>query len=172
MPRRTAVYPGTFDPITNGHMDVIGRATKVADRLVIGLGEHSGKSPLFTRAERLEMIKAEIEPLRGLNGTEIEVRILDRLLMTFVTDVGATFVIRGLRAVSDFDHELQMAGVNARLNPEVETIFLMASEQNLFIASSVVREIAALGGDVSSFVSPRVAKRLGKKFSDKIRAVR
>lgn len=170
--RRAAVYPGTFDPITNGHMDIIGRATKVADRLIIAVGEHSGKSPLFTRAERLELIKAEIEPLRGLNGAEIEVRILDRLLMKFVTDVGATFVIRGLRAVSDFDHELQMAGINARLAPEVETVFLMASEQNLFIASSLVREIAALGGDVSSFVSPRIAKRLVEKFSDKIRAVR
>lgn len=165
--RRTAVYPGTFDPITNGHMDIIGRATKVADRLIIALGEHSGKQPLFARAERLEMIRAEIQPVCGLNGTEIEVRVLDRLLMSFVTEVGASFVIRGLRAVSDFDHELQMAGINARLNPEAETVFLMASEQNLFIASSLVREIASLGGDVSSFVSPRIAARLKKHFAKK-----
>src|SRR5687767_10956360 len=99
--KRIAVYPGTFDPITNGHMDVIGRATKVADHLIIGVSEHSSKAPLFTRDERMEMIRAEIEPLRGLNGVEIEVRVLDRLLMTFVQDVGASFVIRGLRAVSD-----------------------------------------------------------------------
>jgi len=170
--RRVAVYPGTFDPITNGHMDIIGRATKVADHLIIALGEHSSKSTLFTREERLEMIQAEIAPVRGLNGAEIEVRILDRLLMTFVQDVGASFVIRGLRAVSDFDYELQMAGINARLNPEAETIFLMASEQNLFIASSLVREIAALGGDVSSFVSPRVAERLTARFAEKRRAIR
>ena len=164
--KRVAVYPGTFDPITNGHMDIISRATKVADHLIIGLSEHSSKTPLFSRDERLEMIAAEIEPLNGLNGTTIEVRILDRLLMTFVQDVGASFVIRGLRAVSDFDYELQMAGINARLNPEAETIFLMASEHNLFIASSLVREIAALGGDVSSFVSPRVAKRLIARFTE------
>ncbi|MBM3507604.1 MAG: pantetheine-phosphate adenylyltransferase [Alphaproteobacteria bacterium] len=153
-------------------MDIIGRATKVADHLIIALGEHSSKSTLFTREERLEMIQAEIAPVRGLNGAEIEVRILDRLLMTFVQDVGASFVIRGLRAVSDFDYELQMAGINARLNPEAETIFLMASEQNLFIASSLVREIAALGGDVSSFVSPRVAERLTARFAEKRRAIR
>ncbi len=164
--KRIAVYPGTFDPITNGHMDIISRATKVADHLIIGLSEHSSKTPLFSRDERLEMIAAEIEPVNGLNGTTIEVRILDRLLMTFVQDVGASFVIRGLRAVSDFDYELQMAGINARLNPEAETVFLMASEQNLFIASSLVREIAALGGDVSSFVSPRVAKRLVARFTE------
>jgi pantetheine-phosphate adenylyltransferase len=169
---RIAVYPGTFDPITNGHMDIIGRATKVADHVIIALGEHSSKSPLFTREERLAMIRAEIEPLRGLNGTEIEVRILDRLLMTFVQEVGASFVIRGLRAVSDFDYELQMAGINARLNPEAETIFLMASEQNLFIASSLVREIAGLGGDISSMVSPRVAERLRTRFSQKRKRAR
>ncbi|MSP21176.1 MAG: pantetheine-phosphate adenylyltransferase [Alphaproteobacteria bacterium] len=163
--RHIAVYPGTFDPITNGHMDVISRATKVADHVIIALGEHSGKAPLFSRDERMEMIEVEIETLQGLNGAGLEVRILDRLLMKFVSDVGATFVIRGLRAVSDFDHELQMAGVNARLNPEAETVFLMASEQNLFIASSLVREIAGLGGDVSSFVSPRVAKKLNERFA-------
>ncbi len=163
--RRIAVYPGTFDPITNGHMDVMSRATKVADHIIIALGEHSGKAPLFSRDERMEMIQTEIEGLQGLNGAGFEVRILDRLLMKFVSDVGASFVIRGLRAVSDFDHELQMAGINARLNPDAETVFLMASEHNLFIASSLVREIAGLGGDISSFVSPRVAKRLTERFA-------
>lgn len=170
--RRVAVYPGTFDPITNGHVDIISRATKVADHVIIALGEHSGKNPLFTREERTAMVQAELDTIQGTNGATFEVRVLDRLLMTFVSDVGANFVIRGLRAVSDFDHELQMAGVNARLNPQAETVFLMASEQNLFIASSLVREIAGLGGDVSSFVSPRVATRLKQKFTGKLRAAR
>ena len=157
---RVAVYPGTFDPITNGHMDVITRATKVADKLVIAVGEHSEKKTLFGVDERLAMVRAEVAAINGMNGTEVEVRVFDGLLMRFVEQVGATFVIRGLRAVSDFEYELQMAGMNARLNPKVETIFLMASERNLFIASSLVREVARLGGDVSTFVSPRVATKL------------
>ena len=162
--QRIAVYPGTFDPITSGHMDIIARATKVADRLVIGLGEHAGKEPLFSLDERLDMVRAEIEPFAAGDGATIEVRILNQLLMDFAEDVGAAFVIRGLRAVSDFEYELQMAGLNARLNPRIETVFLMASERNLFVASSLVREIARLGGDVSTFVSPNVARRLADKF--------
>ena len=163
---RVAVYPGTFDPVTNGHMDIIARATKVADKLVIGLGEHATKSTLFPVEQRLEMIRAEIESLQAATGADIEVRKLDNLLIKFVDDVGASIIIRGLRAVSDFDYELQMAGMNARLNPNVDTVFLMASEANLFIASSLVREVARLGGDVSSLVSPRVAKHLAKTFSN------
>ena len=163
---RVAVYPGTFDPVTNGHMDIIARATKVADKLVIGLGEHATKSTLFPADQRLEMIRAEIEPLQAATGADIEVRKLDNLLINFVDDVGASIIIRGLRAVSDFDYELQMAGMNARLNPNVDTVFLMASEANLFIASSLVREVARLGGDVSSLVSPRVAEHLAKIFSN------
>ena len=164
---RVAIYPGTFDPITNGHMDVITRATKVADRLVIALGEHPDKKTLFTVEERLAMVRAEIEPVNGINGTSIEVKVFSGLLMRFAEEVGATFVIRGLRAVSDFEYELQMAGMNARLNPTVETIFLMASERNLFIASRLVREVARLGGDVSTFVSPRVAAKLTARFQNR-----
>ena len=163
---RVAVYPGTFDPVTNGHVDIITRATKVADKLVIGLGEHATKSTLFPVEQRLAMIRAEIEPIKAATGADIEVRILDSLLTKFVDDVGASIIIRGLRAVSDFDYELQMAGMNARLNPKVDTVFLMASEANLFIASSLVREVARLGGDVSSLVSPRVAENLAKVFSE------
>ena len=162
---RVAVYPGTFDPVTNGHMDIIIRATKVADKLVIGLGEHATKSTLFPVEQRLAMIKAEIEPIQAATGVDIEVRKLDNLLIKFVEEVGASFIIRGLRAVSDFDYELQMAGMNARLDPKVDTVFLMASESNLFVASSLVREVARLGGDVSSLVSPRVAEHLAKIFS-------
>lgn len=165
MAAKFAVYPGTFDPVTNGHMDIIQRATKVADRLIIALGEHASKSPLFPTEKRLEMLRDEVAPLRQTHGAEIEVRTLDTLLTQFVDEVGAAFIIRGLRAVSDFDYELQMAGMNARLNPRVETIFLMASEPNLFIASRLVREIAKLGGDVSSLVSPNVAARLAEVFS-------
>ena len=164
---RVAVYPGTFDPITNGHMDIIGRATKVADRLIIALGAHHEKEPLFSLDERLGMVRSEIMPLQGGNGAELEVRTFDGLLMTFAEEVRATFVIRGLRAVSDFDYELQMAGMNARLSPEVETIFLMASERNLFTASNLVREIARLGGDVSSFVSARVGKKLTERYAER-----
>ena len=163
---RVAVYPGTFDPVTNGHVDIITRATKVADKLVIGLGEHATKSTLFPVEQRLAMIRAEIEPIKAATGADVEVRILDSLLTKFVDDVGASIIIRGLRAVSDFDYELQMAGMNARLNPKVDTVFLMASEANLFIASSLVREVARLGGDVSSLVSPRVAENLAKVFSE------
>ena len=162
---RVAVYPGTFDPVTNGHMDIITRATKVADKVVIALGEHATKTTLFPADQRLDMVRAEVAPLQGTNGAEIEVRILDTLLSKFVDEVGASIIVRGLRAVSDFDYELQMAGMNARLNPRVDTVFLMASEANLFIASSLVREIARLGGDVSSLVSPNVAQRLAEVFS-------
>jgi len=163
---RVSVYPGTFDPITNGHMDVISRASKVADRLVIAISEHHVKETLFTLDERLAMVEAEVQGLTEHDGTEFEVRRLDKLLMDFVDDVGAGFVIRGLRAVSDFEYELQMANMNARLNPEVETVFLMASEQNLFIASSLVREIARLGGDVSTLVSPAVATHMAQRYAD------
>ena len=162
---RVAVYPGTFDPITNGHMDIIGRATQVADRLIVAVGAHPEKQPLFSLDERLEMVRAEIKSLQGRNGAELEVRTFDGLLMAFAEEVGATFVIRGLRAVSDFDYELQMAGMNARLNPGVETIFLMASERNLYIASNLVREVARLGGNVSSFVSARVGKKLAERYA-------
>ncbi|HEX7006388.1 MAG TPA: pantetheine-phosphate adenylyltransferase [Alphaproteobacteria bacterium] len=157
------VYPGTFDPITNGHMDIIRRATRVVDLLVVAIAVNAGKDPLFSLDERVAMVEDEL--LHGNNGLEGKVvaKPFDTLLMNFVVEAGASMVIRGLRAVSDFEYEFQMAGMNARLNPNVETVFLMASERHQFISSRFVKEIARLGGDISSFVSPRVADRLVAK---------
>jgi pantetheine-phosphate adenylyltransferase len=163
---RVAIYPGTFDPITNGHLDIIRRAARLVDRLVIGVSTNAGKGPLFDVDERVAMVKAEIEALdlpKG-NGTT-EVRAFDNLLMHFAQSVGAGMILRGLRAVSDFEYEFQMAGMNARLNPRIETVFLMASDRFQFISSRFVKEIGALGGDVSHFVSPRVTVRLLDRFN-------
>ena len=162
----TAVYPGTFDPITNGHIDIIGRAARIVDRLVIGVAGNLGKQPMFSVDERLEMVRDDIKPLCGSDFGALEARVFDNLLMDFAVSVDARFIIRGLRAVSDFDFEFQMVGMNARLNPEVEIVFLMASERHQFIASRFVKEIALMRGDVTSFVSPAVAKRLNSKVSE------
>ena len=161
--QRTGVYPGTFDPITNGHMDIIRRATRVVDRLVVGVAVNAGKGPLFTLDERVTTVRQEIEDNNSNLSAHVEVRPFDSLLMDFVTECGGSVIVRGLRAVSDFEYEFQMAGMNARLNPKVETVFLMASERNHFIASRLVKEIALLGGDVSSFVSPRIRDLLVEK---------
>ena len=156
----TAIYPGTFDPVTNGHLDIIGRAVRLVDRLVVGVAANAGKGPLFPLGERVAMLRREIEVLGpGLDG-RVEVRPFDTLLIRFAALRGARLIIRGLRAVSDFEFEFQMAGMNSRLNLEIETVFLMASEKHQFIASRFVKEIAQLGGDVSAFVSPRVARRV------------
>ena len=155
---RTGVYPGTFDPITLGHSDIIRRATRLVDRLIIAVAVNDGKGPLFPLDERIEMVRAETANLDG--DTAIEVQPLTTLLMTFVKQSDAQIIVRGLRAVSDFDYEFQMTGMNAKLDPSVETVFLMASGDHQFISSRFVKEIAALGGDVSGFVSPRVLKRL------------
>jgi len=157
---RTGVYPGTFDPITNGHLDLISRSTRLVDHLVIGVAGNPGKQPMFTLEERMGMIETEVARLDNLNGATFEVRVFDNLLMHFAQEVGANFIIRGLRAVSDFDFEFQMVGMNARLNDQIEIVFLMASENHQFIASSLVKEIARLGGDIRSFVSPGVADHL------------
>ena len=157
---RTGVYPGTFDPITNGHLDLIARSTRLVDHLVIGVAGNPSKHPMFTLEERMAMINEEVSRPDNLNGATFEVRAFDNLLMHFAQDVGANFIIRGLRAVSDFDFEFQMVGMNARLNDKIEIVFLMASENHQFIASSLVKEIALLGGDIRSFVSPGVADRL------------
>jgi len=162
--RRIGIYPGTFDPITNGHTDIIRRAIKVVDRLVIGVARNDGKGPLFATDERVEIVRDEIAHLENGDAERIEVRAFDTLLVNFAQAVGASVVIRGLRAVSDFEYEFQMAGMNARLNPEIETVFLMASDRFQFISSRFVKEIGALGGDVSHFVSPRVAARLSDRF--------
>ena len=162
---RIGIYPGTFDPITNGHTDIIRRALKVVDRLVIGVARNDGKGPLFATDERVEIVGDEIAHLENGDANRIEVRAFDTLLVNFADTVGAKVIIRGLRAVSDFEYELQMASINARLNPEIETVFLMASDRFQFISSRFVKEIGALGGDVSHFVSPRVVSRLADRFA-------
>ncbi len=163
---RTGVYPGTFDPITKGHVDVIRRASKVVDRLVVAVAVNIGKDPMFGLEERVALVRAEVEALAErdqLQGCEVDVRPFDNLLMHFAHDAGAQVVVRGLRAVSDFEYEFQMAAMNARLCPEIETMFLMASETNQFISSRFVKEISRLGGDVSSFVSRNVLEHLTRK---------
>ena len=163
---RIAIYPGTFDPITNGHMDMIRRATRVADHLIVAVARNAGKNPLLAVDERLELVRAEIADLdRPAEGRRVEARPFDNLLMHFAQSVGAGIIVRGLRAVSDFEYEFQMAGMNSRLDPNVETVFLMASESHQFISSRFVKEIGRLGGDISSFVSARVAARLVARFA-------
>ena len=163
---RVGVYPGTFDPITNGHVDIIRRALRVCDRLIVGVAINVGKDPLFDLEERVTLVNMTLDQINGAspNGPVAESRPFQNLLMHFVEECGAKMIVRGLRAVSDFEYEFQMAGMNARLNPKIETVFLMASEQQHFIASRLVKEIARLGGDVTSFVPKHVADRLKTKF--------
>lgn len=165
MSLRVGVYPGTFDPITNGHTDIILRATKIVDRLVIGVAKNIGKGPLFTSDERVAIVKEEIAHIDGKDVQKrIEVKAFDNLLMHFAVEQGASVIVRGLRAVSDFEYEFQMAGMNGRLNATVETVFLMSADRYQFISSRFVKEIGQLGGDVTPFVSTRVAEEIRKKF--------
>jgi pantetheine-phosphate adenylyltransferase len=166
VPRRVGLYPGTFDPITNGHIDVIGRAARLMDKLVVGVAINLGKGPLFTLEERVELVQAETREIAARNGTVIEVVPFDSLLIDFARKVGAGMIVRGLRAVSDFDYEFQMAGMNYRMAPDVETVFLMASERHQFIASRLVKEVARLGGDIASFVPPLTLKRVLARVRD------
>lgn len=163
---RTAVYPGTFDPVTNGHMDIIDRATRVVRTLVIGVAVNIGKGPLFELDERVALLENEVAKLKEERRERIKIVPFDNLLVDFVRDQGATIVIRGLRAVSDFEYEFQMASMNARLNGDIETVFLMASERNQFISSHFVKEIGRLGGDIGHFVSPDVKARLVERFNE------
>ncbi len=165
MTTRIGVYPGTSDPITNGHSDIILRAMKLVDRLVVGVARNAGKGPLFDTDERVAIVREELNHLDPEAAKRIDVRPFENLLMHFAVEVGASVIIRGLRAVSDFEYEFQMAGMNNRLNPSVETVFLMASDKYQFISSRFVKEIGQLGGDVSPFVSARVAKRLAARFA-------
>jgi pantetheine-phosphate adenylyltransferase len=141
--------------VTNGHLDVIARAARLLDKLVVGVAINTGKGPLFSLEERVELVEAEIAQIATQNGMVIEVMPFDSLLVHFARKVGASMIVRGLRAVSDYDYEVQMAGMNYRMAPDIETVFLMASERHQFIASRLVKEIAVLGGDISSFV-PRL----------------
>ena len=167
---RVGIYPGTFDPITNGHTDIIRRAAKIVDRLVVGVARNDGKGPLFSTDERVEIVRYEIAHRLDREMAErIEVRAFESLLMSFAESVGASVIIRGLRAVSDFEYEFQMAGMNARLNTEIETVFLMASDRYQFISSRFVKEIGALGGDVSHFVSQQVAERLIERYGKRVK---
>lgn len=167
---RVGIYPGTFDPITNGHMDIIRRAAKIVDRLVIGVARNDGKGPLFSTDERVEIVREEIAALGKDVAQRIQVQAFESLLMHFAVSVGASVIIRGLRAVSDFEYEIQMTAMNARLNPDVETVFLMASDGNQFIASRLVKEIGALGGDITHFVSKHVAERLAAQFAKRAKS--
>jgi pantetheine-phosphate adenylyltransferase len=162
---RIAIYPGTFDPITYGHQDIIQRAARIVDRLIVGVASNAGKGPLFSVEERVALVHDDIGGWKTKSGNAIEVRPFDTLLMNFAVACDAQVIIRGLRAVSDFEYEFQMAGMNSRLNPDVETVFLMASERCQFISSRFVKEIGRLGGDISSFVSPLVQERLNDRWA-------
>jgi len=164
MAKRTGLYPGTFDPITNGHTDIISRAVKLVDHLVIGVAINEGKGPLFELDERVEMVRHETAQIAKDAGVEISVKPFDTLLMHFAEEVGAQIIIRGLRAVSDFEYEFQMVGMNMQLNSDIEMVFLMAGAEHQAIASRLVKEIASLGGDITKFTSPYVAKRVREKL--------
>ncbi len=163
--KRIGMYPGTFDPITLGHLDIIGRAIKLVDHLVIGVAINRDKGPLFSLDERVEMVEREASALTGPGKATIAVQPFENLLMNFAEDVGASMIIRGLRAVSDFEYEFQMVGMNRHLNPDIEMVFLMAEAEHQSIASRLVKEIARLGGDVSKFTPPQVATELKAKFA-------
>ncbi len=162
---RIGLYPGTFDPVTLGHTDIIRRACTMVDRLVIGVAINRDKGPLFTLEERVAMIEAECDYLSKKTGVEIVAHPFENLLIDCASDVGASMIIRGLRAVSDFEYEFQMVGMNRALNDTIETVFLMADANHQAIASRLVKEIARLGGDITKFVPPPVALALQKKFT-------
>jgi pantetheine-phosphate adenylyltransferase len=156
---QTAVYPGTFDPITLGHEDLVRRASRLFDRLILAVADSRAKQPFFTLDERVEMAREVVKDVRN-----VEVMGFSGLLMKFVQDNGARVVVRGLRAVSDFEHEFQLAGMNRGMYPDVETVFLTPGEQFMFVSATIVREISVLGGDTTKFVPPLVAQRLKAKI--------
>ncbi|HET7844367.1 MAG TPA: pantetheine-phosphate adenylyltransferase [Xanthomonadales bacterium] len=159
---RVAIYPGTFDPITNGHVDLVTRAAPLFDRMIVAIAESPSKGPAMPLAQRISLAREALAAVRN-----VEVRGFDTLLATFVREVGAGVIVRGLRAVSDFEYEFQLASMNRHLIPEVETLFLTPAEQYSFISSSLVREIARLGGDVSGFVHPSVQSALRSQWGGK-----
>ena len=156
----TAIYPGTFDPITNGHTDIVARAATLFDRVIVAIARNTSKTTAFTTDERVEMAKRALSEIKTA-----KVMSFDGLMIKFAEDQGARVIIRGLRAVSDFDYEFQMAGMNRQLNSDAETVFLTPAEHLAYISSSLVREIASLGGDVSQFVHPEVKKALKHRLS-------
>ncbi len=162
---RTGLYPGTFDPMTNGHLDIISRAVKLVDKLIIGVAINEAKQPLFNLDERVKMIEDACQAFTGSDVADIDVRPFDNLLVHFAEQVGAGVIIRGLRAVSDFEYEFQMVGMNGVLNPDIETVFLMAEAKHQAVSSTLVKEIAKLGGNVSSFIPGFVEDQLRQKFA-------
>ena len=162
---RIGLYPGTFDPITLGHVDIIQRAMALVDRLVIGVAINRDKGPLFGLEERVAMVEEECAPIAARCGGEIVVHPFENLLIDCARDVGATVIVRGLRAVADFEYEFQMVGMNRALDSSIETVFLMADARRQAIASKLVKEIARLGGDVSKFVTPAVDDALRARFA-------
>jgi len=164
--KRIGLYPGTFDPLTLGHLDIVKRAVKLVDHLVIGVATNASKSPMFSLKERMAMVRHEAVSL-GKGRATITVDTFDSLLMQFAEKIGAGVIVRGLRAVSDFEYEFQMVAMNQRLNPEIETVFLMADPRHQAIASRLVKEIAMLNGDVSAFTSPYVADLLVKRCAER-----
>lgn len=159
---RVAVYPGTFDPVTLGHVDIIVRGSKLFDRLLVAVAQNTDKIPLFSLEERLEQLNRSVGHLPG-----VQVCPLDGLLVTFARQWGVNAVLRGLRAVSDFEYEFQMASMNRQLAPEIETVFLVSGESTMFISSRLVKEIAAMGGDVSPFLPAPVARELGERLGQR-----
>ena len=153
-----AVYPGTFDPITRGHEDLVRRAAMLFEEVIVGVADSRGKNPFFTVEERLRLAREVLEPLRN-----VKVESFGGLLMDFIREKKARVILRGLRAVSDFEFEFQMAGMNRNLYPDVETLFLTPGDQYMFVSATIVREIASLGGEVDKFVDPRVARALAAK---------
>jgi pantetheine-phosphate adenylyltransferase len=162
---RTALFAGSFDPITNGHLDVVASAVRLADRLVLAVGIHPGKPPLFTAEERMAMLEEICGPVARKTGCEIACTTFADLVVSAARRAGATMLIRGLRDAADFDYEMQMAGMNAAMAPEVQTVFLPASPAVRPITATLVRQIASMGGDVSAFVPAPVAARLKRKFA-------
>jgi pantetheine-phosphate adenylyltransferase len=162
---RVGLYPGSFDPVTFGHVDIVRRAAHLVDKLVIAVGTHHDKHPLFTAAERVKLTEDVLTPVAKEIGLKLAVTTYDNLTVDAAKDAGANVVIRGLRDAGDFDYEMQMAGMNQALAPEIETVFLASSPEARHIAASLVRQIAAMGGDVSSFVPKVVAAALNKKFA-------
>jgi len=163
MSQRIGIYPGTFDPITKGHLHIIKRASKLVDHLIVAVANNQKKGPLFSIDERLDMVKTDIANLPD-KQCPITVDTFEDLLISYARKKNATCLFRGLRAVSDFEFEFQMTGMNAKLAPDIETVFLMASDKWQFVSSSFIKEIGSLGGDIAEFVTPSVEERLAKKF--------
>lgn len=161
--KRIGIYPGTFDPITKGHLHIIQRASNLVDHLIVAVAGNQKKNPLFSAQERLSLVEEDISNLYD-KGCDISVESFEELLISYAHKKGATCVFRGLRAVSDFEFEFQMTGMNAKLAPDIETVFLMASDKWQFVSSSFIKEIGSLGGDISEFVTPQVQEKLLKKF--------